>query len=360
MELTQQKISEIQAKVQQILLNNFSGPKTQLKIFRDRLNFACPYCGDSSDPYKKRGNIYYKTLAFHCFNSGCPKKHTDLLGFFKDFNSNISNKDDLIFYLDYIRTNQVKASTREYMKIEIFERMKEYAIPLSEVKEKFNLRTPSENFRIERYLKGRFMHQKLHHFMYNEKEEQLYIFNLSPDLNSCFGWQIRNFKPEREKYISYNIEKINQIVRGKQIEAEPEEIMKMNTLSIFFNITNVDFTKPVTVFEGPIDSFLCSNSIAISGIDKPTDMFDEIPSIRYFFDNDKAGKRVMESKLKKRKKVFMWEKLLRDFKIQPRLAKMDKIKDFNDLLKYCWTQKNDAVKNFDKYFTENPLDIRSV
>jgi hypothetical protein len=105
---------------------------------------------------------------------------------------------------------------------------------------------------------------------------------------------------------------------------------------------------------------LCSNSIAISGVDKPTDMFDEIPTIRYFFDNDRAGKKEMEFKLKRRKKVFMWEKILRDFKIQPRLAKLEKIKDFNDLLKYCWIQKNEAVKHLDKYFTENPLDIRSV
>jgi hypothetical protein len=128
----------------------------------------------------------------------------------------------------------------------------------------------------------------------------------------------------------------------------------MNTLSLYFNIALVDFMKPVTVFEGPIDSLLCRNSIAISGVDKPTDMFDEIPTIRYLFDNDPAGRKKMEFLLKKRKMVFMWNKIVRDYKVQ------EKVKDFNDLLKYCWNRKNEAIQNYDKYFTNNPLDIRSV
>jgi L-lactate utilization protein LutB len=110
----------------------------------------------------------------------------------------------------------------------------------------------------------------------------------------------------------------------------------------------------VTVFEGPIDSLLCKNSIAISGVDKPVDMFDEIPTVRYLFDNDVAGRKKMEYLLKKRKSVFMWNKIVRDYKVQ------EKVKDFNDLLKYCWNRKSDAIKNYDKYFTNNPLDIRSV
>ena len=354
MELTQQKQQEISAKVQKILMENFSGPKSELRPYRDRLNFACPYCGDSNDPYKKRGNIYFKSLSFHCYNSGCSKRHANLVEFFKDHNASITNTDDLIFYLDYIRQNQVITPTKDYMQLGVFESLKEYSIPLSVVKEKFNLVEPRENMRIERYLKGRFMHHKLHYFMYDPKEEQLYIFNLSPDLKHTFGWQIRNFKPKREKYISYNIEKINYIINERKIELTDEEVIKMNTLSIYFNIALVDFMKPVTVFEGPIDALLCSNSIAISGVDKPTDMFDEITTVRYLFDNDPAGRRKMEYLLKKRKMVFMWNKIVRDYKIQ------EKVKDFNDLLKYCWNRKNEAIRNYDKYFTNNPLDIRSV
>lgn len=50
----------------------------------------------------------------------------------------------------------------------------------------------------------------------------------------------------------------------------------------------------------------------------------------------------------------MWNKLVRDFKIRK------PVKDFNELVDYCWKTKNDAIKHIEKYFTENPLDIRSV
>jgi hypothetical protein len=357
MEITLQKRQEITSKVQRILRGNFSGPKAQEKPFRDRLNFACPYCGDSQDSHKKRGNLYWKNLVFHCYNCS---KHTNLVEFFKDHGESITNKDDLILYLDFIRENQVSVSTKEYMELGIFESLRAFSIPLEVVKDKLGLVEPKENLRIEKYLKGRFMHNKLNFFMYDPTEEQVYIFNLTSDMKNTVGWQIRNFKPGREKYISYNIEKINQMVLNRTIELPDEDIVRMNTLSIYFNIALVDFTQPVTIFEGPIDSLICKNSIAISGVDKPTEMFDDIPTVRYLFDNDYPGRKQMEYQLKRRKTVFMWNKLVRDFKVQPRLANMKSVKDFNDLLKYCWNTKNDAIKNFDKYFTNNPLDIRSV
>jgi hypothetical protein len=78
------------------------------------------------------------------------------------------------------------------------------------------------------------------------------------------------------------------------------------------------------------------------------------------FDNDLAGNRVMESKLKKRKSVFMWNKLHKDFKLQPRKVEMKEIKDLNDLIEYCWKTKNEAIKKIDEYYTNNPLDLRNI
>lgn len=45
-----------------------AGPKHR---HGDRLNFRCPYCGDSKkDKLKTRGWFYYKTDSFNCFNCG--------------------------------------------------------------------------------------------------------------------------------------------------------------------------------------------------------------------------------------------------------------------------------------------------
>ena len=359
MEITESQKNQITTRVEQVLRENFSGPKSEIKFHRDRLNFACPYCGDSSNAHKKRANIYWKNLIYHCYNDGCGK-HTNLVSFLRDYNKAVTNFDDLNFYLDYIRTNQIVVPTKEYLEVNVFQSLKDYSIPLEVVKEKLNLMTVNENLKIEKYLKSRFMHHRLEHFMYSHKSDQLYIFNLTADKKSTVGWQIRNFGYNRTKYVSFNIEKINHLVLDKKIDLPEEEIIKMNTLSLYFGIFYTDFTKPVTIFEGPIDSFLISNSIAITGSDKPTDMFDEINTVRYLFDNDPAGRRVMETKLKRKRKVFMWNKLMKDFRIQPRLANMKGIKDLNDLIEYCWKTKNEAVKNLDRYYTNNPLDIRDV
>ena len=354
MELKESQRENIIKRVQVILHEQHQGARKQLKVNRDRLNFACPYCGDSSDQYKKRGNIYLKSLQFHCYNGGCSKKHTDLVSFFRDFNHQISDKEDLVFYLDYIQSNRIVVPTQDYLEVGVFSNIIKKAIPLDDIKKKFNLQTPSENFYIQQYLKGRYMHKKLDHFMYDPFNEQLYIFNLTPDKLHTVGWQIRNFKSGKAKYVSYNLEKINELVYGKTIDLDNEELIKMNTLSLYFGLMHVNFERPVTVFEGPIDSMLYSNSLAISGIDKPTQMFDEISTVRYLFDNDRIGRVAMESKLKRRRTVFMWNKLVRDFKIRK------PVKDFNELVDYCWKFKNDAIKHIEEYFTENPLDIRSV
>ncbi len=359
MEINEQKRNELTNKVQSVLRTVFNGPKSELRPFRDRLNFACPYCGDSTDIHKKRANIYWKNLMYHCFNDGC-KKHTNLVSFFKDFDIQISNKEDLGFFLDYIRANKVNFTTKEYMEIDVFASLKEYAIPIEVVKAKLKLLHPLENMKIEKYLKSRFMHYHLDKFLYDPKKEQLYILNFASDNTLVTGWQIRNFRDVKTKYVSFNIEKINYMILDRKIEKSEDDIAKMNTMSLYFGIMNVDFSKSVTIFEGPIDSFFVKNSIAITGVDKPTDMFDDISTIRYLFDNDAPGRKSMEYKLKKKKKVFMWNQIHKDYKIQPRLADMKSVKDLNDLFTYCWRTKNDAIKNLDKYFTQNPLDIRSI
>jgi hypothetical protein len=353
MEITAEQKDKLINRVENVLRTNFQGPKSEVRIYRDRLNFACPYCGDSTDPHKKRANIYWKNLFYHCYNGGC-QKHTNIVQFLKDFNQAIGNKEDLIQYLNTIREHQIVRTPKEYLQHSVFSNLVKYGINVDVIREKLNLQKPNENLRIERYLKARFMHSRMHHFLFDPKEEQLYIFNFAPDLKTVLGWQIRNFRKGREKYISYNIEKINREILDRAIEIDDNEIMRMNTISLYFGVMNVDFERSVTVFEGPIDSMLLSNSIAIAGADKPTEMFDEISTVRYLFDNDVVGRRIMEKKLKRKKTVFLWNKFLKDHRIK------DKIKDFNELVEYCWKNKNEAIKNINTYFSSNPLDIRSV
>ena len=86
----------------------------------------------------------------------------------------------------------------------------------------------------------------------------------------------------------------------------------------------------------PMHYYFQDNSIALSGINKNSDMFDDMTTARYFFDNDVIGRKTMEQKLKRKKAVFMWRKFLKENKIE-------QCKDFNDLIRYCYFNKNQCI-----------------
>ena len=84
-------LDSIKEKIQRILNKKFSGDsyiKRKIDVFHDRLNFACPYCCDSRlSQRKKRGNLYFSGLHFHCFNCG---EHVGVKKFLSDFGENLS------------------------------------------------------------------------------------------------------------------------------------------------------------------------------------------------------------------------------------------------------------------------------
>ena len=55
--------------VQKILNKEFANQnKRRFVDYHDRLNFSCPYCGDShKNQYAKRGNLYFNRLIFIIF-----------------------------------------------------------------------------------------------------------------------------------------------------------------------------------------------------------------------------------------------------------------------------------------------------
>jgi len=94
------------------------------------------------------------------------------------------------------------------------------------------------------------------------------------------------------------------------------------------------------------------NSVGITGVKKQVVEWDDVPTVRYFFDNDADGRAKMIEKLKKGQRVFMWEKFLNDHNIPSR-----KVKDLNDLIKYEFVHKKNSLNNLDRYFTADSLDI---
>lgn len=350
MELTDNIKSGIVDKVESILHRNHNTlEKRRLKQMHQRLNFACPYCGDSTDDdRKKRGNLYWESLSFHCFNCG---KHRDADSFLRDFEEGFEG--DIRVELVKLVRERKKYEVSHIVKFDLFLELDNLSIPKEELFKTLNVYPINERTkRAYAYLKSRLLTQHMECFGFDPRKNLLYVFNLDTSGERVIGYQVRPLGDGDVKYLSYNLERMYKRL-DKTLEFTPEKIDSLNKISMLFGILHLDFARDFTVFEGPIDAMFMRNSIGLTGVRKNVDDFDELDSVRYFFDNDREGIKKIIEKMKIGKRGFMWKKFMTDNKLS-----RHKIKDLNDLVKVAYKEKNkDIINNINLYFSDNPRDI---
>lgn len=330
-----------------ILQKRFPGnlQKQHIKIHRDRINGACPYCGDSmKSDSKKRGNIILegKHSGFYkCFNCSMFKKVTR---FFEDYKINLEL--DIIDYIsdhlgDFKSSYNGNYDISLLLDIELIEK---YAIDRQELIKKLMLVEVIDS-PVRSWLRSRLQFQE-ERFLYSPSKNYLLVLNLTPS-GKILGFQKRVFnpKPYESKYLTYKLSKIYEGFGMGEVPAE------FDTISALFNITLLNFNIPITLFEGAMDSFLFKNSVALSGANKNFPL--DIP-LRYWFDKDDTGVNQAIKKIENEEYVFLWDKFLRDFNI-PYRSKWD----FNDICIYL-KENNTSLPLFENYFSNNPLDILDI
>lgn len=366
----------LKSAVQRILDSIFTiAEKRKINDYHDRYNFACPYCRDSNNIHKKRGNIWFNKLVYVCFN--CDKK-TSFDKFCKDFNFEI-DPDKKIEIIEHLNNN-INYSDYENDFIDAqFSKL----ISLTKLTELFNTyETSITDFKpieigseVSNYLNSRGITQVFQtniyqaRYWHNEEWSEPVVVLLNRKGDSVLGIQIRNLKDgKRRLFKIYNYETLFKWLYGEE-EQEKQDITEMvvyNKLSYFFNILNVDFTQKVTVFEGYIDSLFYPNSIGVVGVN--TDMrFLENNNldIQYMYDNDKAGYKKSEKKLKAGFNVFLWEKLFESvvnnkksddpFKLYNRISK---IKDLNQLAQIV--PRPYSKLGLENYFSQDIYDMKYI
>ena len=340
--------------------------KQMLKEMPGRLTLACPYCGDSTtDTHKKRGNIYWDSLQFHCFNCS---EHGDVYSLLKDHHIGFKDREDSIAVIDFIQDHRVQSNSVEVLEHDVFKKIYDLAPTKQDLTKAFGyveIETGSPGYF---YLRGRMLSHKLDNFMYSPKDKRMVVLNMAPN-NKVIGFQTRALsKYKSARYLTYDIERIYQD-QGKELDVVDEELISLKKISTLFGILQVDFQRTVTMFEGPIDAMFMQNSIGLATAGRSTEEFDEIPTIRYMFDNDKTGKEKMMQKLRRNKEIFMWGKFFSetklDIKWEKYLDNMDKknrdkypkeIGDLNDLVRVAYYLKDGCIKHLPKYFSNSKLD----
>jgi hypothetical protein len=329
-----------------ILEQRFPGnfQKQKIRVHRDRITISCPACGDSmKSDYKQRGNIiltgkfanYYK-----CFNCN---KFLRIDNFLKDFNVHLD-----LNAINHIANTITDFSTSSNIKYDMsmfldMESINKYAIDREEFRKYFNL-LEVKNSSIWPWLINRLQYDESK-FLYDSSLNHLVILNLT-QTGRILGAQRRTFKGEN-KYLSYKLKKLYELMK-KNPEEIPDEI---DMLSQLFNICLINYSKLITLCEGPLDSFLFNNSIANCGANKAFPL--DIP-IRYFYDSDKNGREKSIEKINNGEEVFLWEKLKYDLSL-PNREKYD----LNDLMIYI-RDHNVKTPNFEQYFSKNELDIIDI
>lgn len=364
--------------LQKILNKEFSNSqKRKIMDYNDRFNTACPYCGDShKNNHAKRGNLYLNRLIYICFN--CDKK-TTLDKLCKDFNEQIDpdKKLEMIEHLNSVMTYSdfegdfVNAKFDDLINLSELERVfSQDLTPISDFK-------PIQvNGGVYKYLIGRGILPEFHKNIYqakywkNEDESEWIIVMLNRRDDKVLGLQVRNLKEgKRRMFKIYNYENLYEwinIDKERDIELDINQLVIYNKLSYYFNILNVDFMDKITVFEGYLDSLFFPNSIGLVGVNTDYRFLENNElDIQYFFDNDDAGYKKSEEKIKEGFPVFLWKKIFEDIVEKKNstdpyalLHRISKVKDINKLS----TLVENPYKKLElwNYFSKDVLDVKWI
>jgi hypothetical protein len=325
--------------------------KREPRPHRDRISFACVYCGDSyKDTRKKRGNIFQATMQYHCFNGDC-KAHFSVYNFFKD-KKLLDNftLDEQTYMKETGRNRQLDLrKIKESMGLESFfsEEIEKLSVDRSFLMEKLKL-VEVKGSRIEKYLTNR-LQTDFHKFAWDYRKGLLYVFNYANGLQRVVGMQIKTFN-KRNPYLTWKLTRIHEEL-GIFKEENREDLERMDFLSNIFGIFQVNLNKPMTVFEGPLDSFLFPNAVALCSAKNSLPF--EVEGARYFYDNDATGKEWAVKRITQGSSVFCWRKYIEENGLSDHQSK---IKDLNDLLVFLKKEKKKG-KPFINYFSDSRYDM---
>lgn len=369
-------IEEITAFVETVLRKRFHDVLEKQKIdgSSDRkLNFACPICGDSQKKVsKKRGNLYLDTKHYKCFNDGCMAYMS-----LSEFVAKMSREHGIMlpsFVLeDGFKATPTPKKTENQL-IRFLTSDTSQLVTISEVINRFSLKrldmVPDTSIAYQ-YIKSRYLHliKDYGDFLYTDSQDnKVFIFNFDKKSGKLLGFAMRTLNESiSQKYIIRSYTDLTQIF--SQLGISKQLVDDANFLNNYFNILNIDFSKPIRITEGQFDSMFIDNAIATSGATKARSIFAELgakSATQVIFDRDKAGKTQMMNFIKQGYSVFLWNKAIGDLKkkysSKDDLLNLTKVKDINDLFKFLQTRdSNHSIEKFNAwingYFSESIFDL---
>ena len=245
------------------------------RVKADLYNFRCPICGDSKKHKNKaRGYLYplKADMNFKCHNCGASSTFNNFL---KTIDSTLHKQ----YVLEKFKERNVgKGSIIPEPKFD-------FKKPV--FKKKLDLPKAVDVKIAKEYLEKRKLDPRKFYFAYKFKEwtnkqkqtfdtigreECRIVIPMYDTDHDLIGFQGRSLGPNSVKYITVMIK---------------DDVPKL------YGLEKVDKSKPVFVVEGPFDSTLINNSIAMCGADIGSSYLDEYDLI-YVYDNEPRNREICD------------------------------------------------------------------
>ena len=246
----------------------------RFKKVRDYLyNFRCPYCGDSQKQLNKaRGYFYRKEAQMNYMCHNCQKSTTA---------SKVIEYLDTDTYKEYVMERYVGTDDEptynfEAPKFEKKDPKLKDLIPIN----KLEIAHPALQILIDREIPIKHYEQfyLCHKFcawadINSNKDHPRLVIPFRDEKGEVFAAQGRAFGNEQPKYLT----------------------VKFDDRPKIFGLDRLDFTKSISVVEGPIDSLFLENAIAVAGLDmlQVVNHFDK-DQLVMILDNERRSRTTVE------------------------------------------------------------------
>lgn len=376
MNLTNNTTYSVTQFIQDLLKVRFAGNRLKQEILEsgDKLNFACPYCGDSAhDSKKKRGNYWPTRDRYRCYNDGCGASVTTekfIAKWALKYGLDVPNREVTAPTVTIAPPDRKRRGS--LIELLISGNASKYLLSMDYLATRFSLIPVYDaplTTRVGQFISTR----NLNHIStfnnscwYDANDDKIYIFNLDLRSGKVLGFAIRRVDDwSSPKYL---IKTYSELVKTGLVKSVPEDIITdIDSLNNYFNIMNIQFNRPIVVTEGQFDSMFIDNALATTGVSKSKLLLDNLltkSNTRILFDSDFAGKSQSLDLLDQGYFVFLWNLLFYDLSKKYKVSRssLAKIKDPNDLFNFIKSREPEiTLAQFNSliapYYSNSQFDI---
>lgn len=254
-----------------------------------KINFRCPFCGDShKSKIKARGWLLEdpKDRNFHFYCHNCNLSYS-FHNFLKAIDPMVYKDYITAKYVDKVKTSN-NYSTPTLVDDSQFttKTTRTFSDPLKKIKKISQLKYDHP---VRQYIDKRRIPHNQHYRLYYVPKFMQWINTIIPDKfpntskdhprlimpfidenGKCFGVSGRGFDPNGLRYITI------------MFEDRPK----------IFGLDKVDFDKPYKIVEGAIDSLFVDNAVAMAGADGNVSGLKNLDNATFVFDNEPRNKEI--------------------------------------------------------------------